>query len=154
LFDEIAPEFGLFYEMVQIKHEKMIQWDEIIKLTEELTTLQRRKGPRAALNRILSRRLITNAYISLAQYEANSVFSKAGFQEDYSGHYQGPIQPYIKRYVDEELARDFIPPMDATMRIVELADKRQAHRINIFVLLISSLLGGAIGSLLTLALSN
>jgi hypothetical protein len=64
------------------------------------------------------------------------------------------MPPYIKRYVDEELARDFVPPMDAAIRIVELADKRQVQRVDIIVLVASSLLGGAIGSLLTLAISN
>lgn len=154
LIEEIEEELGLYYEIVQTQSEKLTKWQAIIEQTDSLTKLQQGTGPRAMWHRWTSHRLVANAYIALAQYEADSVFSNAVLKQHYDVKYRQSMPTYFRRHIDEELAHGFTPSMEAATRIVELADKRQTQRIDILALLISSLLGGAIGSLLTLVVAR
>jgi hypothetical protein len=155
LFIELTDELGLYYEVVQIRNEKMRRWMEISALTEQLVTLQAATGPRAVLRRTFrSPGLVTRAYIALAEDEGEAVIAKSTIARNHSEQYAEPNASCFRRQLDEEIAKDFVAPTDASLRIVELADKRNAKRVDVMVLLTSSLLGGAIGSFITMLVSN
>jgi hypothetical protein len=155
LFDTIPDELGLFYEIVQLRSEQMYRWDYISGMMDQLVAMQRDTGLRPAIRRAFkTRKLITLSYLLLADYEAERVLAKSTIERDYADSYSQPTPHFFRKQIDNEISRDFVAPTDASLRIVELADKRHTKRIDTIVVLTSSVLGGAIGSLLTLWLSQ
>jgi hypothetical protein len=146
-----VSELGFYYHLRRYEDSKIHAWSDIERLTQTLAELQNRKGLRARLQRsFTSAKPTTEGFIKLAQYESSEIVHKSAMQRDYSDIYSTGDPPCFKRHLDSLIDESFTAPTGPALRILQLTEARHVKRIDTIALLISSVLGGAIGALLTL----
>lgn len=148
---QLAPELARYYtsERMRIRRAKAMEY--LRTQTDQLLAMTLRRGASANVSRFLqSRRLVSDLQLSLIAAEYRFQVEERDSQgmterPGRVGLFQDEIQANIKAVFQEERIN--------MNDIVELVSSRQKRDIDITMLLITSLLGGIIGTILTLVLT-
>lgn len=155
IFEDIARELGLFYELVQQEAGIMHTWDEIEEMVNNLVLIQRERGVKGIAKRFLKRSQILNELVtSLVQFGSNQHFLNAMAQRDYKNIYSTGEDSPFKPFLDKELRETYFYPIEEISKLITFVESRRAKGVEYLILLTSTILGGAIGALLTIAFSQ
>lgn len=155
LVKEILSELGFFYYVVQTEVVKMNKWTLIENLVKQLIDIHRKGGIRNFIRKIfVSHKELNEAFISIAEFESNELFLHSVITRNYRNVYSGNIDTYFQPYIDQEIKGSSAYPTKQANQLMSLFESRRIKRVEIFVLLISAMIGGVIGSLVTILLSK
>ena len=124
IFRELAPELSLYYAIVSKKlHVKIARFFKAGKLSRSL---------------ILQVRLI----------QLLSSKHKIKFSREIAELYEDDNPGTLREYLEEELAESFPGEDSGTENLAQLFESRRSRDMSLFMLVVASLLGGAVGALL------
>ena len=151
----LSRELGVFYWLAQIRAGEMEEWEAVEDATRRLVSSESPEGKWDALVRFAKARgLIANAYRSLLEYEGlvieNDDDCYRRIAELYESGEKGWLQEDVLRASKERYKR----PVQQRMTFVTFVESRRVQRGQNFVVLVSAILGGAVGSILTLILAR
>lgn len=151
LRDSIIEEFSFVYKYISIRVEKMYQWSEIQTLVERLVTIQKTNGIIGIWQKIYTRSsLIGNVYTELAEFESKSI-SVAGLrQKEYNEIYRVKDELFFQNFIDNELNEHINYPSKQMAELVSFFESRRVKNIELIIAIFASLIGGAIGAMLTI----
>lgn len=146
---DLSNELGYFYESVRIRLRRMKASNDLRDRTARLMAMTVEKAVIAGIPRFFkSRRLIRDLSLDLiiADYEfRQEVQTQQGEADQLVERSSGLFQKEIDREVDSA----FQAELDNMNNIIQLIPSRQNRGVDITVLMITSLLGGIIGSIVT-----
>jgi len=155
IIEEIQGELGFFYNIVQLEVVKMHDWEKIEKLVEDLVSAQRMTGVKGFLKKFVLSKRINEAFTSIAEFESDEIFFNSIKQKDYRDIYSDKkIETYFQSYIDNEIKEQLTYPTKQTFQLISFFERRRIKNIENFMILISAVIGGVIGSLLTILLSK
>jgi hypothetical protein len=145
----MAGELSYFYESVRKRERRMRAVLHLRQEVERLINMTMQRGLGGSIIRFFkSRRLIRDLSLSLivADYECRQEeqSGKSGF-ENLSERFSG----LFRKEIDTETKSSSGPEIENLNDIVQLVSSRQKRGVDMTMLLITSLLGGIIGSILT-----
>ena len=155
IIEEIQDELGFFYSLEQIEVEKMYDWEEIQDSVDQLISIQREKGIKGFLKKMFTcSKHINEAFISIAEFESNELFHRNIILRHYRNIYSDKKETYFQFYVNKKIKDRFTYPTKQGVELISLFESRRIKSVEIFVVLISAMIGGGIGALLTIFLSK
>ena len=142
------------YYIVQTEVGKMNDWGKIQNLINHLIFIQRSKGIKAFFTKIFTRsKLIDETLTSLAEFESEELYFDNTNQKDYRDLFSmrgGCFQPYI----DKEINNRIVYPTKEMSRLISFFESRRTKAVESLVVLIAATLGGGVGALLTVLLTE
>jgi hypothetical protein len=155
LFYILRPELGLFYKLELNNLRSMQEWVSVQGVLEKIVPSDVKKRSLPLISGTLLRgRHIKKLFTSIIIFECNDIFRTTEVTEEYDRVYSKEEPTFLKYYIDKQRENK---PSYPTRQINELALFFENHRskaLEMLVVLLSALLGGAAGSLLTIVLSR
>lgn len=148
LCDAFASEANLFYALAMVSLRRDRSWERVEELVNSLISLHARKGLLGAGARLLlASRALRGALIDVAQHRLHIHEMEELAERLYRDEYHHRTAPTILEPLvsyDRELTT---LPIDKMQDVLALFDRQRAERLALAHLVLSSLAGGAAGSL-------
>jgi hypothetical protein len=150
LFHDLAEELCCHYYCVQLDRARMTQWSRVEAALDRVRELERAVEWRGRLRRLWTTRFrLEEAFIDLADFEMASLNDKQELANAYRQIYEGAGRPFFKVHADELLQSRYEPPTRQAADILGLFERRRGRRTDALILILASLLGGAVGGVIT-----
>jgi uncharacterized protein (DUF2164 family) len=155
IIDDISDELGFYYYLIQNRNLMRRKWVDLDELVEKLIATQKLKGVKAYIRKLLfNTKKLDECFIELVDFESRELYYNNSIQEAYKNIY-GKSNDYIfKIYIDSEINDRFKYPTDQINKIYRTFESRRIKNVEIITILISSIIGGVIGSMVTIFLSK
>jgi hypothetical protein len=154
LFQVIDSELDLFYEIRRCEVCKINGWEEIQAQLQTLLELQRAKGFRGRIKKLAKRGgLINELVCSLNEFNGQNSFRDTSLNSSHATQYRAE-EHFLKHYVDEALKDRQKYPTSDVADLVKFIDERHGKTWQNFFVLIAAVLGGIMGSLVTISAQN
>ncbi len=155
VYREISEELGLFYSIVQMRVVRMHEWHDIENMLDELRALRKEVGFRGMWKRfVTSGKKIDDGIVKLTDFESKGIVDKSLIARAYEEVYSDAKQGNFDTFIDHEISDQMEYPVDQANRLINLFERRRIKRLEIGALVLASVLGGVVGSLMTMALSS
>jgi hypothetical protein len=152
LLQDLLPELSLYYSLVLGDRQLFHRWQALQGKASSLSELVKQSGWVGLWNRMRkTSRGIADLSIDLAEFEASVVFSSSAFAQSCDEFYTGDGLYSIQSEIEHLRSQTSPMPTDPMSRIVELAESRHSRRVEAASLALASVLGGAVGSLITIS---
>ena len=153
LMEELADELGVYYKVQRDDFRRYRQWHNISTLLTHLTDHFDQTGWRKILWLTFTRGNDLNKLsVALARFEANRVSTEHSIAQAFRSTYSKRGGHFLKEYVEENIENRPIFPQDPTMDLVAFIEGRRIKALEFIVTLSAAIVGGIIGSLITLML--
>ena len=151
LISSLRDEFGFFYRCIQMRNSKMHSWDIIEKNLNELLEIQNKYGLKGFYKRFFRRpSLIGQLFTDIATFEGEDIFRTGLKQNSYNKIFSIKDQIFFKTFIDKELEEKIDYPVKQTSDLITFFEIRRVKSMEFIIALISAILGGAIGAILTI----
>lgn len=154
-YDASEQEFGLFYQIVLCRAQSLSAWEKIDGIMVELVDLQGKRKLAARLkNTLLRGKYIRELFTNLIIFESKQVEAQSFISNSYRDSYSNDERSFIKSYVDEEIAQQPSFPTKQANELALFLENRRSKSIELLVVLLSALVGGIAGSVITILVSG
>jgi hypothetical protein len=154
IFSEIKQEFDLFYYITQIENRRSLEWDELKEKVDSIIRIQRMKGITGPFRRYFSSSQLNEVFISIAEFESDDIFLNSSIQDSYSEIYESDNASIsLRKYLDNAIKRRKQYPTKQLVELATLFEGRREKVVESMIVIISAVLGGIVGSLLTILAS-
>ncbi|WP_457807628.1 hypothetical protein [Kushneria sp. EE4] len=145
----LGDELDVFYEIVRTRNERSRVWVRLQEIMEDLVTKEGLSfwGQLQALRK--RRRQIHHAHQQLVEFETLRVFSQQRLQKLVNDLYKSGEPEILKTEVKSKLEELEELPTSELGRLLAFAENRRSKSLEMGIVLLSSLLGGAAGSVIT-----
>ncbi|MDP2541005.1 hypothetical protein CSC81_14675 [Tenacibaculum discolor] len=151
LRNSIRDEFGFFYLYIQIRNNKIYKWESVQENLTDLLKIQNTPGIKGFFKKLFKRQqLIGELFTDVATFEGESIQYDAFRQNTYNETFSLKDQTFFKSFIDKELEEKMDYPVKQTSDLITFFESRRVKSMEFIIALIASLLGGAIGAILTI----
>jgi hypothetical protein len=151
LFEEASDELALYYAKIDTNNIQQDNWHIILGQVNDLTKANNmpwwRRIPMMLLGH--SRRLYA-AHSSVTEFEMERLYTQYLMQRDYLSVYSDRKHPFFQTFIDRIFEDEFKYPAADVIRLIDFSESRRIQSVQILFLLFAALLGGVVGSLVTL----
>lgn len=148
---EVGSELDLYYQVVHSEGERRSQWEEIDELMAKVTELRGASGVLGTVKRFFETdRLTSKAIIGLTEFAAGDQVAGADFRRQFRNTYAAGRQHFIRELVESELSDREEYPVEQFSRLVNLLEQRRLTDREMIVIVMASLIAGAVGATATL----
>jgi hypothetical protein len=151
LFYELKDELSVFYRSVHSEVMQMHAWCSLTDRIQNVLSAQKQKSMfRTSLNLVRNYREIHDIAIELCQFEANELMflSKAG--KDLKDLFTDTAIPYLEPLLRKQIESPNSYPCSQIRDVLNLLEMRRSNLTGAIIVLISAIIGGVVGSLITL----
>lgn len=153
--DEVGDEFGLFYYITNGDVIRMYEWEKIQTLLDNLIELNKTRGLKYTWFRITQvYKLIQDITVILTEFEIYDIDFKFEINKELKNINRERSEGYLNEYLSDEINELRSYPTKQVKEVLNLIEDRRSKRIENLIALISALIGGIIGSLITLFFSK
>lgn len=151
VFDEIEDELSLFYAIIRENILQMRSWGEIECKLHKLTEMEVNKNWISKIkNTYYSYHLRKTLINSLYKFKAGNELYKHNIDEWIYDVYGKSVNVYLKTYIESRSNRNSHYPVDAVCEWIKNIEDRSIKYFEISVSFSSAIIGGVIGSMITL----
>ena len=111
------------------------------------------KGFKGFFKKIFRRQsIIARLFTDISTFEGQSLFNDRLLSNAYNEIFSVKDQVFFKTFIDQDIDEKYDYPVKQTSDLVSFFESRRVKNIEIIIALIASMLGGAIGAILTMGL--
>jgi hypothetical protein len=155
IFEEIAGELGFFYQVVGMRVQLSEAWEPVEGLVDKLVE---KRNTKSWLRRIAGWFSISaelnDAVTGLVNFKSRQISADSFLQKYYRSTYSRGLQTVFQSFVDEEMEDRYPYPTDELAKITEFLEARRVKSVESFVVILAAIIGGVVGSLVTIYLSS
>ena len=150
IMHEIQNELGFFYSIVQWRNFQSYRWDSI-QLNMHNITASKSDTFRARIGNFFTRKDIVKETLNLLiEFRGMNINFRWFYQKYFRNIYPLPSFGHFQKYIREEFEDRPNYPVKEASDLINFYENRRAATIQNFLLVISAVFGGVIGSLVTL----
>lgn len=155
IFTEIEDEVSFFYKLVQLHRRRSLEWNEIRSSLTGLIELQKNNGWKSYFDRIAkSQTAINKIFIDIANFESRDMGLESFTREEYEALFVSEVSAVIKYDVDKEINNRLQYPTQEMSKLVQFFEDRRNRAVETLVIIIAAILGGVVGSGITIAFTS
>lgn len=155
LFMTITDELNLFYGCNLSQAQTMREWRNIEKyLTQLIESRESKNIVKCIKSRIKRGRLIGDIQAAMTKMESNRIIRNHQFMASYRDTYVKDEYAFFKSYVDEEQQEAYPYPVEQVRNLIQFLENRWSRSIEMIVVILAAIIGGAVGSILTILISS
>jgi hypothetical protein len=142
---------ALFYEAQRERTIRLHEWDRIEKTARRSLLTRRRSGLQGLLKharRVLTRSArISHLTSKLVEFEIDRMRAAQNLQSDFDTIYFGPDVGQFRREVEGAMTERAGDAVEQMYRLIDFFDRRHSKAIELLVILMAAIIGGAVGGL-------
>ncbi|CQI96512.1 Uncharacterised protein [Yersinia rohdei] len=152
IFEELNTELSYFYVLVSAKVRLMYRWEDIENDLNNIFLLEENKN---SVSVFFRRKKVINAILKKIWIFKSEVISSSGSEKiNYDSIYKrGGDVFFLQEFVDEEIESKYTYPVSDTKELVDFFESKNSKSIELFVTFITAVVGGIIGSVVTVLIS-
>ncbi|CAC9974497.1 hypothetical protein [Flavobacterium panici] len=148
----IIDELSFFYNSIQLRVRGIRAWSSIQKNLSQLLKFQKLRGFDAMYSRFFEQpKIISELYTKITTFEANSIF-EAEINQHLYDHTFNLEETFFKKFIDKELNEKYAYPTGQVTNLISFFESRRVKNLELTMAMIAAIIGGAIGSIVTLVL--
>jgi hypothetical protein len=151
LFTKLESEASFFYSLILYNVIQMGEWHSVKTSVDEIIELKKAKGFKALWQRFtgLSRKL-RDIIFELAEFESNQIQIDYEVKSSHRGLLRDETEPYLDAQIKNEIADFGVYPFAPLRELVMLLEEQRSKQTENLVIIISAIVGGVVGSIITL----
>jgi len=151
LFYELEEELGVFYKIVHSEVMRMHTWDALNNRVQSVLSAQKEKGIfRICLNLVRNYQKLNETAIELSQFEASNIWSASEAEKDFKDLFSDNAVPFLEPILRKQIESSYSYPCSQIRDVLTLLETRRSNLMGAIIVLISAILGGTVGSVITL----
>jgi len=151
LSKSIIDEFGFYYAYQQEKVSKINEWQKIQNKLNRLLKIEKTKGIVGIYKKFFQRQgLIGKLFIALITFEGENIFNNNFYKNNYNQTFLIDEGVYFKKFIDKEIEEIQDYPIKQTTELINFLESRRVKSVELTMAIIAAIIGGAIGSLITI----
>ena len=155
VFDQLSDEFSLFYMIERNEQEMQERWSSIEQITEQLARTTTQVGWRQKLRTWRSRgRDLASLYLTLAKFQMDHTFASHHAETVYHHTYGQNKSYYVRDYIDSSVKERREFPTKQLTQLLQFIENRRSKEIELAIIVVAAIIGGVVGSLVTLVASG
>lgn len=153
LNDSIIDELGFYYFSQQDRVYKIHAWYSLQKKLNKLLKIQKAKGAEGLYCRFFKRqKLIGKLFVDIATFEVESTYGNNFKQNSYKQTFIAEDETFFKTFIDKSLDEKDEYPIKQVTELISFFESRRVKSVELTMTIIAALIGGAIGSIITIYL--
>ena len=151
LFNALDRELGFFYDFKAADSYRHLRWRDIREKMSSLTEHFGKSGFLASLRLIGSTsRIIAELYASVTQLEINEISNERFVKDTYQSIYDQKDRTYLNEFIRSEIDKRPVFPTQQVTNLLSVFEGRRSKSVELLVFLAAAIIGGAVGSFITL----
>ncbi len=148
LFEELLDELALYYHIVRGNQSAFRMWEALQKQVEALleATRRSRMGRRSAA--------IHDLHTALVEFEAREIFRREEDAHRIRQLYGLSAPTYLRAFVDDAVSESPTYPLSGVKSLLEFLEGRRSKTLELLIVMLSTLIGGLAGAVITAALQG
>jgi hypothetical protein len=152
VLDDLRTELDLFYFVTWTNVERGRRWYDLADLQATIVDLEKATGVREAWRRFRqSGSLIHEAIVRAATYEHESLLTRKSIDAGCRDVYRVGESTFIRPDVEEAKEDRFVADTHSLIEPLKLLETRRLTSLELIAVILSAVVGGVVGALLTLA---
>jgi len=155
IFHEIIIELSFFYEIGRLRLLKMRRWVRFEEMLDAIIPENKKKG---IMNRFLKfiyySGKIKELFIEIAIFEKENIFANEGIKNDYKCIYSDKWDSHFKTFIDNAMKEQETYPTRELIQLLSYLEDKRAKNLELITMFVSAIIGGGIGALITLLMTN
>jgi hypothetical protein len=153
LYPIINDELGFYYSAQQNRVHKMRSWNSLQKKLKKLLEIQKTKGLAGLYKKFFARpKLIEKIFVALATFEWDNIYVNNYKQNYYKQTFEVDDRILFKTFIDKELDEKDDHPIQQVSDLLNFFESRRVKSVELTMTIIAAIVGGAIGSIITIYL--
>lgn len=141
----------MFYKIVHSEVMRMHTWDALNNRVQGVLSAQKEKGMlRICLNLVRNYQELNETAIELSQFEASDIWSASEAEKDFKDLFLDNAVPFLEPILRKQIESSYNYPCSQIRDVLTLLETRRSNLMGAIIVLISAILGGAVGSVITL----
>lgn len=151
LISDVSSEIAFFYQLKVMLAKQSSDWDSIQNSLYKLLEIEDESHKKTLKDRYSKKpRLLSRLYLDIGLFKGQKIYYKNIYEQDYFSIYKTEKHNiYLKAFVDEVLENLTVYPIKETSEIVSHFQNRNYKSMELFVVLLAAISGGAIGAAIT-----
>ncbi len=148
-------EIDFFYRIKQIRLKEMLDWKEIEKKVEHLIQLENMTRPKGWIKRLFGRsNIIGRTLIDIAIFQSTELGRNNYIRSHYDTLFERAKDKCFKHLIDRDNEPNYYYPTKEYAELIGFFEQRRVKATEIFIVLVSAIVGGSIGTVVTILLSR
>jgi hypothetical protein len=155
LYEKLTQEIAFFYYLNLKESRKMHRWHEIQETLHSILSFEDESSKKSIKDRFhLKPKLFRKAFKNIGLLKGKNIFDKSTIEQNYNSIYlSDKHQTYLKTFIDQEISEHLTYPIEETSELLRYFDQKTSKAFELTTLIISSILGGIVGSIITVSFS-
>jgi hypothetical protein len=151
VIERLADELILYYAIETYRVRSMNEWEQLEELFDQLTRFSSQLSLGRRLVGLLGwSRQLNKLYSLLVQFEISQLFARRSLEREVRDLYKTEEPRYLRPYMDEAVKDLDVYPTAQVGRMADFLEKRRQKTLELFIVFLSALIGGIVGSLMTM----
>lgn len=151
----LENELAFFYAIKVRQVKEIHDWKEIHDGLHLILDFETPKSKKTFIDKFVKRpKLFRDVFINIGLFKGQNIFNTNIHKTDYANIYtHSANQTYLKVLLDKEISESSSYPLNETIELLKYFDQKSSKTFELTVILVTTILGGVIGSLITLLFS-
>ncbi|MGH9870224.1 MAG: hypothetical protein ACREAA_18935 [Candidatus Polarisedimenticolia bacterium] len=155
LFQELVDELSLYYHIVRGNVSAFRMWEGLQKQVVALLESTRHGGPMSRIRRMgRGSGAIYDLQTALVEFEASEIFRKEQGAQRVRQVYGLSSPTYLRVFIDDAMSESPTYPLSGVKSLLEFLEGRRSKAMELLILMLSALIGGLAGAVITAALQG
>jgi len=155
LFHVLEDEIAVFYLITHMRWLQYSAWADLQSDISDLVRAREKSFFKSWWQNLFSgARQIHDAFVGIAEYEIEDMEGQSYLERAYRDLFKYKTKPFLNRELEESRQEWSVSPANQLREIVTLLETRRSRLVESFILLLSAIVGGVAGSIITLLISK
>ena len=154
LFEELLDELGLYYHIVRGNQAAFRMWEGLQKQVEALLGSTRQSGLTGIRRMRRGSGAIYDLHTVLVEFEAREIFRKEQDAHRIRQLYGLSAPTYLRAFIDAAVSESPTYPLSGVKSLLEFLEGRRSKTLELLIVMLSALVGGLAGAVITAALQG
>lgn len=155
IFEDIEDDISLFYLLTHLYNARASRWGELRTSVSELINIQKRSGWRSHWERLSeSQALINQIFIDLADFESNDMGLESFVRAEYETSFASELSVVFKADVRKRWDEKSTYPTHEIARLIQFFEDRRNRAVETLAVIVAAILGGIVGSSITILFTS
>jgi hypothetical protein len=156
LLNELESEVAYFYDFKIKEIHKSNEWSIIYKGMHSILDFEDKESKKTFKDKYFNRpKLFKEVFKDIGLFKGQEIFNKNINNKDYSSIYKhSHNQTYLQYFIDKEISESMNYPLDETIELLKYFDQKSSKTFELMVIFIATIMGGVIGSSITILFSK
>lgn len=150
LFFELTSQLSLIYAVAAAECRAMIRWERLMVEVDSIVRPGPRSYPKRVKDAVLRGRALSRLHQTLAEFESNALEDSQYIERSRRQLYRAEPAVSLRSLVDAEVDDRWEYPIAQVEKLVGHIEAKHSHQVELLVVIVASVIGGAVGSLITL----